>query len=263
MQNRLVTAFNCLPVWRRQASVENYTIQVPTFDRWLYAKLHAFRLMGGEERNFLSRHVTAGMTALDIGANIGLYSIFLAELVGGEGKVFGFEPDPSLFEAAVANSRENGKDRILTLQNLALGSQSGHGTLHRSSFNSGDNRMSASPTHKDSVAVRIERLDDVLPDVKIDFIKMDVQGWEAEVLRGMNRILTTNAALTIYFEYWPEGLRRAGEQLSSPIDILRQAGFAIFVPGTGESLSDRQIEKLGAEHTGNRFLNLLARRIRI
>lgn len=262
MQNRLVTAFNCLPVWRRQASVEDYTIQVPTFDRWLYAKLHAFRLMGGEERNFLSRHVTAGMTVLDIGANIGLYSIFLAELVGDGGRVFAFEPDPSLFEAAVVNSRENGKDSIITLQNLALGSKPAHGTLHRSSFNSGDNRLSASPTHRNAVPVRIARLDDLLPDVKIDFIKMDVQGWEAEVLRGMERILTTNAELTIYFEYWPEGLRRAGEQLSSPMDILCQSGFAIFLPDQGESLSDRQIENLGKEYTGNRFVNLLARRIR-
>src|SRR3954452_15137269 len=103
MQNRLVTTFNSLPVWRRQASVENYTIRVPTFDRWLYAKLHAFRLMGSEERKFLSNHLRAGMTVLDIGANIGLYSIFLADLVGTEGKVFGFEPDPVLFEAAVVN----------------------------------------------------------------------------------------------------------------------------------------------------------------
>ena len=263
MQNRLVTAFNCLPVWRRQASVEKYTIQVPTFDRWLYAKLHAFRLMGSEERNFLSRHVTAAMTALDIGANIGLYSIFLAELTGNQGKVFAFEPDPVLFEAAVANSRANRKDSIITLQNLALGSQPGHGTLHRSSFNSGDNRLSASPTHKDSVAVRIARLDDVLPDVKIDFIKMDVQGWEAEVLRGMNRILAANPALTIYFEYWPEGLRRAGEQLSAPIDILRQNGFEVFLQDQDEPLSARQIENLGQKYTGNRFVNLLGRRARV
>jgi len=260
MQNRLVTALNRLPVWKRQASVQEYTIRVPTFDRWLYAKLHAFRLMGSEERNFLSRHVTVGMTALDIGANIGLYSIFLAELVGTEGKVFAFEPDPILFEAASVNSRQNGKDNIIKLQNLALGSRAGQGTLYRTSFNSGDNRLTASPAHQDAVPVRIARLDDLLPDVKIDFIKMDVQGWEAEVFRGMNRILAANPALTIYFEYWPEGLRRAGEQLSSPIDILRQAGFAIFLPDKGESLSDRQIENLGQKYTGNRFVNLLARR---
>jgi FkbM family methyltransferase len=260
---RLVTALNRLPVWKRQASVERYTIQVPTFDRWLYAKLHAFRLMGSAERNFLSSHVKTGMTVLDIGANIGLYSIFLAELVGHEGKVFGFEPDPVLFDAAVQNSQQNGKENIIKLRNMALGSRSGEGTLYRTSFNSGDNRLKASLAHQEAVPVRIARLDDVLPDVKIDFIKMDVQGWEAEVLRGMERILRTNAGLTIYFEYWPEGLRRAGEQFSSPIDILRQYGFAAFFPDQGESLSDRQIEELGKKYTGNRFVNLLARRVGI
>ena len=263
MQSRLVTALNRLPVWKRQASVEEYTIRVPTFDRWLYAKLHAFRLMGSEERNFLSRHVTAGMTVLDIGANIGLYSIFPAELVGTEGKVFGFEPDPVLSEAAVVNGRQNGKDGIIKLHNLALGSQAAEGTLYRTSFNSGDNRLKASPAHQDAVPVHIARLDDLLPGVEIDFIKMDVQGWEAEVFRGMNRILLANPALTIYFEYWPEGLRRAGEQLSAPMDILRQNGFQIFLPNQDEPLSDRQIENLGQKYTGNRFVNLLARRIPI
>jgi FkbM family methyltransferase len=216
--------------------------------------------MGSDERNFLSRHVTAGMTALDIGANIGLYSIFLAELVGTEGKVFAFEPDPVLFEVAIANAQQNEKDGIIKLHNLALGSEAAPGVLYRTSFNSGDNRLKASPAHQDAVAVHIARLDDLLPDVKIDFIKMDVQGWEAEVLRGMERILRTNAKLTIYFEYWPEGLRRAGEHLSAPIDILRQNGFQVFLPDQGEPLTDRQIENLGQKYTGNRFVNLLAKR---
>lgn len=75
--------------------------------------------------------------------------------------------------------------------------------------------------------------------------------------------LVANPALTIYFEYRPEGLRRAGEQLSAPIDILRQNGFDVFLQDQGEPLSGRQIENLGQKFTGNRFVNLLGRRARI
>jgi FkbM family methyltransferase len=51
------------------------------------------------------------------------------------------------------------------------------------------------------VPVTIARLDDILPDVPIDLIKMDVRGSEAEVLRGMDRMLERNVGLKIYFEY--------------------------------------------------------------
>ncbi len=257
----MIRSFNRLPVWSRQVAVGNYFIQVPNFDRWLYVKLLSLQLMGREEREILSRHISAGMTIIDIGANIGLYSIFLADLVGPGGRVFAFEPDPVLFEAAVANCTQNGKGDVITLHNLALGSRAGHAALYRSGFNSGDNRLSASPKHRENVGVEIARLDDVLRGVKIDFVKMDVQGWEPEVLRGMEETLKSNPELTIYFEYWPEGLRRAGEHLSSPANILCGRGFKLFLPADEKApLSSKQIEDLGKKYSGNRFVNLLARR---
>ncbi len=259
--SRLITSLNRLPVWSRQISLGKYSIHVPNFDRWLYVKLHALRLMGSEERNFLSRHINRGMTVLDIGANIGLYSILLAELVGNEGKVFAFEPDPVLFQVALANSRQNGRDGVIKVQNLALGSRTERATLYRRPFNSGDNRLSASPAHRDAVAVNVARLDDILSGEKIDFIKMDVQGWEPEVLRGMQQTVINNPALTIYFEYWPEGLRKAGEALSSSLDILRQYEFTLFLPDRTAPLSVQELENLAKRYSGNRFVNLLARRL--
>jgi FkbM family methyltransferase len=260
MLDGLITSFNRLPTWRRQVHFGNCLIQVPNFDRWLYVKLQALRLMGTNERDFLSRHVRAGMSVLDIGANIGLYSILLAELVGAQGKVLAFEPDPALFEAAVTNSRLNGKDGVITIHNLALGSRTGRAVLHRSPYNSGDNRLSASGAHKESVVVSIARGDDVLAGRHIDLIKMDVQGWEAEVLRGMEQTLISNPGLMLYFEYWPEGLRSAGERLSSPIEILRQCGFAVFVPDEEEPLSVQAVQNLAKVYSGKRFVNLVARR---
>ena len=261
MLDRLISSFNRLPIWRRHVHLGNDVLLVPNFDRWLYVKLQALRLMGRDERSFLSDHVTPGMTVVDIGANIGVYSIFLADLVGTHGRVFAFEPDPVLFEAAVTNVRVNGKNEVITLHNLALGSRTGQATLHRSTYNSGDNRLSASATHKESVPVNVARADDVLDGAKIDLIKMDVQGWESDVLRGLEQTLRSNPALTVYFEYWPEGLRRAGEPLSSPVEILHECGFSVFVPGEHEPLSSQKIERLAKLYSGKRFLNLVAKRL--
>ncbi len=216
--------------------------------------------MGAEERKFLSGHIAPGMTVLDIGANVGLYSLYIAELVGKQGKVLAFEPDPSLFEAAAANIQQSGNGDVITLRKLALGSQTGTATLYRGNYNSGDNRLSASPTHQQSVQVAIARLDDVVDGERVDFVKIDVQGWEAEVLRGMEHTLKNNPGLTIYFEYWPDGLRKAGEEVLSPIHILTQHGFTVFWPDRDEPLSPRQIENLAKKNGRRRFFNLLARR---
>jgi FkbM family methyltransferase len=260
--NRCIAAFNRLPGWKRRVRVGSYQIQVPNFDRWLYAKLHAIRAMGREERRFLSSYVTRGMTVLDIGANIGLYSLFLAELVGDQGQVLAFEPDPSLFEAALTNIRENGRENIINIQNLALGSQSGQASLYRSSFNSGDNRLSASRGHKDAVPVCVARLDDIVCDAKIDFIKLDVQGWEAEVMRGMQRTLRRNPELAIYFEYWPKGLRNAGEPPLAAMEVLGQSGFSVFHPDCLQPLSAQDVQDLERTYSGNNSPNLLAKRVK-
>ena len=261
MLTRGIRAFNRMPLWNRQVPLGEYTIHVPTFDRWLYVKLHHHGRIGKSERQFLARHVKPGMTVVDVGANIGLYSLFLAKHVGKGGQVWAFEPDPILFEAALLNSRQNGTEDIVKLHNLALGSRSGPARLYRSSFNSGDNRLSASAARQDSVLVQMAPLDTLLCQTKIDLIKIDVQGWEAEVLRGMDQILRTNPAMTLYFEYWPEGVRKAGDEACAPLELLSQYGFTVLLPDTGEAVSKRQLENLAKQSAGPRFLNLMARRV--
>ena len=111
-------------------------------------------------------------------------------------------------------------------------------TLHRSLLNSGDNRLSPKAGEgglREEVAIRVERLDQALSGERIDFIKMDVQGWEMEVFRGMQGLLDDqqNAAMTIYFEFWPQGLRDAGRE---PVEVLRFLagnGFVVYQPRVG------------------------------
>ena len=237
MKNRwtksLLRWINLHPWWRRgRTPVWGSRLRAPTFDRRLALVLHRFGLMGVADRKFLSAHVKPGMTVVDIGANQGLYTLLFARLAGPGGRVLAFEPDDLLHGALAANVEFNRADRV-TLYPVALGSKRGEMTLYRSLLNSGDNRLAARSAEgsgpRDTVQVRIERLDEVLGGEAIDFIKMDVQGWEMEVFRGMQALLDSpaNATLAIYFEYWPQGLRDAGSEPEEPLEFLANNGFTV------------------------------------
>jgi FkbM family methyltransferase len=246
--------------WRHEVRLRHFVLVVPSFDRWLYAKLHWLRLMGQEEISFLSRHVKPGMTVVDVGANIGFYSLILADLVGELGRVFAFEPSPALFEAARKSVEVNGKGSTVVLENIALGSQSGEAVLYKPPFNSGDNRLVPSQSHRDGVRVRVSRLDDILPaGTHIDWIKIDVQGWEVEVLRGMTVTLHSNPWARLYFEYWPAGLRHAGQDGEKLIGTLHTMGLSVFRPDKERPLSEEELRRIAQT---NKYVNLVAYRTR-
>lgn len=231
--------FNLHPWWRHGAvSVWGARLRAPTFDRWLALRLHQARFMGVEDKRFLETYLRPGMTVVDIGANQGLYSLLLSRLAGKNGCVLAFEPDDMLYRALVENVALNGAETIQP-HHLALGSQPGTMTLHRSLLNSGDNRLASKAETagpREAVQIRLERLDRVLAGRRVDFIKMDVQGWEMEVFRGMQGLLDDpqNAAMAVYFEFWPQGLRDAGSEPVAPLDFLAANGFSIHRPQGSE-----------------------------
>ena len=218
---------NLLSVWRRPVRVWDQSFAPISLDRLVYLFFHRLGWMGRSERTFLEQHVQAGMCVVDIGANLGLYTLLLSRLVGPTGCVIGIEPDPELFGALQANCRENRASNV-ELHNLAAGSERGRSVLHRSGINAGDNRLARHESAVSrSVEVNIATLDEIVRGRRVDFIKMDVQGWEGEVIAGMQQVLT-NPELQICFEYWPYGLRNAGHDPESILSVLGHEGFQIY-----------------------------------
>ena len=242
----LLRQFNFASRWLHTVPVDKWRLAAPTFDRWLYLQLHRWGAMGRKEAELLRRHVEPGMTVVDIGANIGLYTLLLAKLAGPKGLVHAFEPDPIMQAACAENLRLN-EARTVTLYPLALGARSSRITLHRSVFNLGDNRLSRheADSFSEPVEVCVARLDEVLSNVRIDFLKMDVQGWEVEVLRGMEGLLSLGSPSQMLVEYWPYGLLRAGTCAQDLLAILGRHGYRFQNP---PALS------------GKRFCNVLASR---
>jgi FkbM family methyltransferase len=163
----------------------------------------------------------------------------------------------SLEKNILANSIKN-----VECHQLAVGSMSGQATLSRSLIHGGDNRLG--PGHSEQIStkrqVRVTTLDEVTGGKKIDFIKMDVQGWEWEAIRGMEATLQRNPAIGIHFEFWPAGLRRSG---CEPLELLRflsRQGFQIHRPDSGDETLVQDFSLLLGELSKEQFVNLYAQR---
>jgi FkbM family methyltransferase len=169
------------------------------------------------------------MTVLDVGANLGLYSIFLARSVGPSGRVIAFEPDPDLLALLRDNCAANSVANV-EAHNLALGAAPGRMVLSRLTLNSGDNHLGdeADSTFRRPLEVEVAALDVLMGGLRPDLIKVDVQGWELKALRGMESVLRNAGQVGIYLEVCPKWLRRAGDGPGELFDYLQSLGFAVY-----------------------------------
>ena len=185
------------------------------------------------ETALFKRLVKKGMAVVDIGANIGYYTLLAAHLVGDEGKVFAFEPDPYNYYLLCKNIEVNGCRNVIPVRK-AVSSKSGKMKLFLDKSNLGGHSLSkANVGTSASITVEATSLDDYFKntDYKVDVIKMDVQGLEMEVLEGMTNTINRNDNLKIITEFWPMGIRNSG---SSPKDFLNKLveyGFALYQVG--------------------------------
>lgn len=198
-------------------------------DRLLYLWLHRLGLMGRENLLEIVSLIGRGMTVVDVGANIGIYTAAFARSVGAAGKVIALEPAPSNLRALRRAHQVNNWSNV-EVHGIAAAECEGAMLLDCSSFNSGNNVLSPNALPSASISVPTVPLDKLLGDRRVDFLKIDVQGFEANVLRGATRILQCNRPLIVRLEVWPKGLRRAGSDPAEVLGILEQCGLSVENP---------------------------------
>jgi FkbM family methyltransferase len=181
------------------------------------------------ETSLVEREVRNGDVVLDIGANIGYYTLLFARMAGETGKVFAFEPDLANFRLLQRNVERNGY-RNVDLVPQAVSRLTGRLSLFLSPTNMGDHRVYDSQDGRNSIQVDAIRLDDHFRSYqgRIDFIKMDIQGAEADALQGMEALLRSHRGIKLMTEFWPVGLKRAGTEPSVFLDRLLGHGFKLF-----------------------------------
>jgi FkbM family methyltransferase len=151
----------------------------------------------------------------------------MGDRAGPDGTVLAFEPEPRNFAILAANARRARWRNVVPIH-AAIGRTSGTARLYLSLRDGGDHRTVAMGEDRPSVEVPLVSLDDVAAARRtpIHFVKMDIQGAEGEAVRGMTRTLASPALAGLVLEFWPEALRRAGEDPADILRVVREAGLA-------------------------------------
>jgi FkbM family methyltransferase len=210
------------------------------------------------ERDLLARHLFPGAVAVDVGANIGTYSEFLSRCVGPNGTVYSFEADERNFARLYAAATRNPNIRP---NQMIVSDRSGQAELYLSPDLNVDHR--AYPTTGESrvkIVVESVALDDYFePGRKVDIIKMDVQGFELQALRGARRLLDENRAVKMLLEFWPYGLQQAGTSAEEFTSFLRDRDFSLFIQDKN-GLTECECPRLDRSDPAS-YCNLFAQRM--
>ena len=181
------------------------------------------------ETQVLRKLLGDGKVLLDVGANIGYYTVIGSQCVGESGRVIAFEPEARNYFLLQHNCEYNELDNVM-LQHAALGERNGEISLYLNTDNLGDHQVYADDGSRAVQKVRMLVGDDCLaqyPDVRaVDLIKVDTQGAELQVLRGLVATLEKSVPdVHLIVEFCPYALRAAGHSANELLDFLQ--GFAL------------------------------------
>jgi len=145
------------------------------------------------ELEFARSYLRPGDNALDIGANVGIFSVVMGGAVGESGRVLAFEPSPANVVRLQANLNRNGLG-VVQVFPCALGGADGRMTLNLATDPAYPSLMAVESGLADGTGVLVEvrRLDGVWEEAgmpTIAFVKMDVEGAEPDVIRGASNLL--------------------------------------------------------------------------
>lgn len=173
-----------------------------------------------EEEEFVASRLRAGDTYVDVGANVGLLALRAASVVGRTGRVIAIEAHPRTAGFLADNVALNGFAQVQVVHR-AVGESDG--TLTFTDFVSDDqNHVQVDGA---GVAVRVQRLDELVPAGPIALLKVDVEGFELAVFRGAEGVLDRTQA--VLFESWDRHATRYGHTAAEVVALLRARGFRV------------------------------------
>ncbi len=180
---------------------------------------------GGEwepsEEEAIRRVLRPGDTFIDVGAHCGYFTRMMAQIVGPKGKGRAFEPHPDNFSLLLKNTRKYFP--VVWAYESAVLDNSEDILLFPSTVNSGDNRIDTHVESGEAFEVHSVVLDDFLKCDVPRLIKIDTQGSDHRVIWGARKMIS-KCSPYIITEWWPEGLRNAGEDPSFVLLFLLNLG---------------------------------------
>ena len=211
--------------------VNGFLLGVPG-EEWRLAS--GLAIWGTLERGLtrcFERLVKPGMTVVDIGASIGIYTLHAARLAGPNGTVFSFEPSPRVFPALQQNVITNGfaeRHSVHCVQ-VAVTDRPGEWDLFFQLGLSGHSTLFPKRVAGELHApVPSAPLDDLVPaGTRVDVVKIDAEGSEPLIWRGMSRIIQESPGIVLLMEFAPSHLLRAGVDPATFLAELDKSGFQL------------------------------------
>ncbi len=200
------------------------------------------------EISLLRKYIKKGDTVIDIGANIGYYAAILSNCVGENGQVHCFEPDVSNFTHLEKATKAY---KNIIINNKAVGPKTEKLKIYTSKELNVDHRTYEPEDYDKVIEIDAVSIDNYFSGTelvevqKIDFIKMDIQGFEMQAIQGMTKTLANNQNIKLISEFWPYGLKKAGSSVTDYFNFLQSLHFNCYLLEK-ESLSLLTLEKVKA-----------------
>jgi len=182
------------------------------------------------ETRFLRRHLHAGDWCIDVGTNIGFHLILACGLVGNQGRCIGFEPDPVNFRLADAHLAINRINHGEVYQ-IALSDATGRVQLKSNGMEDVGANIRPTPTDQ-TLNVDCRRGDEFLSQIPIDaagICKIDVEGAELNVLRGMENFIATHSKFSYLVEVTPKWLELMCGSTKALFSFMADYGLNPFI----------------------------------
>lgn len=173
--------------------------------------------------------IKPGDIVVDVGAHIGYHTLSASKWVGKSGKVYSFEPEKNNFALLSSNVKINNCKNVI-LVNKAAAEVNKKAELFISPNNEAHHSL-VDNGGQERISVEAVSLDEFFGkrSKNIAVVKMDVEGGEYSVVKGMKNILKENRRLTLFTEFSPLALKKAGNSPSGYLNLLKSYGFSIFV----------------------------------
>ncbi len=195
---------------------------------------------------------------VDLGANIGYFTLLAAKLVGKNGKVFSLEPEPKNFSYLKKNIEINNYSQVIANQK-AVSNKNGKTKLYVCSYDTGHHTINqysgieaysrGRKSKEESIEIETVTLDSFLEGRtdSVDVIKMDVEGAEALVLAGMDKTLRSNQGIKMFVEFFPLLIEKMG---NSPREFIRKLledyRFSIYIIPDDYDASKGEMKKVNS-----------------
>jgi len=213
---------------------------------WKWKLDFLFRRYEKETVSLVKKKIKRGMTIVDVGAHIGYYTRIFSELAGNNGTVYAFEADPENFALLEKNTKHlaNVKcyqlavtDHAGTIDFYHCDEKTGcHSTISELPINLPVRKISVQAADIDSMFAK-EQIKSV------DLVKIDVEGGEPAVLRGMRKILKANSSIQLVMEFAPAWILAGGVDLKNFLEEITALGFKISII-TKDGLEDFLLHKI-------------------